>query len=189
MGLCYWEDPFSCIYYSREIKISNKKSVEEFLWGNHKSCRVDYSSYSYLYTTQSKRVELYVTANCCLKAALIIGLTILYRQTNPDYEQDEFSSDALLQQLYIARSILYFYSSTSPIADRFHSIVSRLVHAVKPEELSLPVPTPFNKEILQELIQPLQNMFHLRILSISNNSLFLQPQTRKVLKNSCIIVI
>lgn len=136
---------FMYLLFKRNQDIKQEKVLKNFCGATTKAAVLTIQVI-HIYTQHNqKRVELYVTANCCLKAALIIGLTILYRQTNPDYEQDEFSSDALLQQLYIARSILYFYSSTSPIADRFHSIVSRLVHAVKPEELSLPVPTPFQQ--------------------------------------------
>ncbi|RCK59476.1 Filamentous growth regulator 27 [Candida viswanathii] len=136
---------FMYLLFKRNQDIKQEKVLKNFCGATIKAAVLTIQVI-HIYTQHNqKRVELYVTANCCLKASLIIGLTILYRQTNPDYEHDEFSTDALLQQLYIAKSILYFYSSTSTIADRFHSIVSRLVRAVQPEELSLPIPTPFQQ--------------------------------------------
>ena len=136
---------FMYLLFKRNQDIKQEKVLKNFCGATTKAAVLTIQVIHIYIQHNQKRVELYVTVNCCLKAALIIGLTILHRQTNPDYEQDEFSIDSLLQQLYIARSILYFYSSTSPIADRFHSIVSRLVHAVQPESLSLPIPTPFQQ--------------------------------------------
>ncbi|KAL6452008.1 FGR27 Filamentous growth regulator 27 [Candida maltosa Xu316] len=112
-----------------------------------------------------QRTESYITANCCCKAGLILGLAILYRQTNPDYEKDEFSIGALLQQLQIARSILYFYSSTSQISKRLHSILDRLVRAVQPDVEaggpSLPIPTPFQQGMTPSNVDspPFRNQF------------------------------
>ena len=60
----------------------------------------------------------------------MLGLTILYRQTNSDYEKDEYSIDDLMQQLNIAKSILNFYGSTNTISYRLHTIVLRLINTL-----------------------------------------------------------
>ncbi|KAG7664329.1 uncharacterized protein J8A68_002148 [[Candida] subhashii] len=77
-----------------------------------------------------QRMESYVTVNCCFKAALILGLTILYRQTN-EYEPDEYTIDILAEKLMIAKSILLFYSSVSATSARFHSIITKMYKALE----------------------------------------------------------
>ena len=85
----------------------------------------------------------------------MLGLTILYRQTNSDYEKDEYSIDDLMQQLYIAKSILNFMDQLIPLVIDC-TIVLRLINTLtlqaQPQDendelLSLPIPTPFQERI------------------------------------------
>ncbi|EGW35390.1 uncharacterized protein SPAPADRAFT_146579 [Spathaspora passalidarum NRRL Y-27907] len=76
------------------------------------------------------RMESYVLVNCCFMASLILGLTILYRQTNV-YEPDEFTIDILAEKLMVAKSILLFYSEVSATAARFHTIVTKMYRALE----------------------------------------------------------
>lgn len=132
-----------------------------------------------------QRIELYITVNCCCYAAIMLGLTILYRQTNSDYEKDEYSIDDLMQQLNIAKSILNFYGSTNTISYRLHTIVLRLINTLtlqaQPQDendelLSLPIPTPFQERIEnQPLPKVYQTQFDSREPTDQGESIFNTP--------------
>ena len=115
----------------------------------------------------------------------MLGLTILYRQTNSDYEKDEYSIDDLMQQLNIAKSILNFYGSTNTISYRLHTIVLRLINTLtlqaQPQDendelLSLPIPTPFQERIEnQPLPKVYQTQFDSREPTDQGESIFNTP--------------
>ena len=120
----------------------------------------------------------------------------MYRQTNSDYEKDEYSIDDLMQQLYIAKSILNFYGSTNTISYRLHTIVLRLINTLtlqaQPQDendelLSLPIPTPFQERIEN---QPLPKVYQTQFDSRepTDQGIYFQYSVGKHYKFSTIFV-
>ncbi|KAK6462781.1 zinc finger transcription factor of the Zn(2)-Cys(6) binuclear cluster domain type [Scheffersomyces coipomensis] len=72
-----------------------------------------------------QRVESYVTVNCCFMAALILGLSILHRNSSRDVT-DEFSITYLMEVLNAAKDILSFYGLINATSKRFYHIVDKM---------------------------------------------------------------
>ncbi|CAX42091.1 unnamed protein product [Candida dubliniensis CD36] len=165
---------FMYLLFKKDKNTSNSITRQQKVLNNFCSASIKASVLTiqaiHIYTRcHPHRIESYVTVNCCCHAAIMLGLTVLYRQSNSDYEKDEYSIEDLMQQLYIAKSILNFYGSTNTISYRLHTIVSRLINTLtleaQPREendecLSLPIPTPFQEGDESE---PLPRMYQTQV--------------------------
>ncbi|EAZ63935.2 zinc finger transcription factor of the Zn(2)-Cys(6) binuclear cluster domain type [Scheffersomyces stipitis CBS 6054] len=77
-----------------------------------------------------QRIESYTTVNCCFMAALILGLSILHRKNNPEF-QDEYNIALLMETLNTAKIILSFYGPINATSQRFYKIVGKMQRSLE----------------------------------------------------------
>lgn len=75
----------------------------------------------------NRRIELYVTINCCFMAALIVGITVA-RVRSSSLTLD-YDAKYLTGTLSNANKILAFYGVSNSIAKRYHEITTLLIEA------------------------------------------------------------
>ncbi|KAG7664325.1 uncharacterized protein J8A68_002144 [[Candida] subhashii] len=77
-----------------------------------------------------QRVESNGIIHCCLMAALVIGLSILYFELNQYTEEEGYSARKQMEYLNSAKMVFEFYSKSNPISKRFYIIVDDMQKAL-----------------------------------------------------------
>lgn len=128
-GICLLTKPFLLYAVKNSIKTETENSqLTNFYESSVKSAVLTIQLLSFYLNTGTKRVELYISFNCCFISALILGMTVVHLKKTGF--NSSFKVPYLIRAIEKSNMILSYYGTFNEISKRYSVIITYMVEAL-----------------------------------------------------------